>query len=763
MAVIVFAAALGALLATPPTTALAACTPAAGAGTPAAGTTVTCSGTTTDQNAPAGYGDASQTGLTINVQPGASVTGTAGDGLLLNDLNTVNNSGTLDGQAGSGINAGPNLTVTNTASGIIRGTDNGIIAPSAAVTNYGLITVTGAFGVGIDVVTGTVNNLGIISANVSNGKGIIAISDLTLNNSGTITATGTNGFAVQLLTTGTVNNNAGGTITGRDYGVLSQDTATVNNAGVITATGNSGIGVYIQNDGTVVNNGTISAMGGNGNGVVFNDKGSLVNTGTIQGGVYGVVAGRGSVVNSGSISGGAIGVIFGGFGATSLVNSGTITGTLAAIDASFTTGATLTFLPGSRIVGDILLGLNNIVYVHTGGGIGMQLTFGACGCGGITDTGSTVIFVGGGYGVVSGNTIATLDPTAFALADRTVLDFANAISAMLNGRLNSGGFGGTTSYAGSSSVATAANDAFAHVPGLASANEGHLANAASYDRASGIGVWTRGFAGARNQGADGAIQPADTRSYGGMIGLDKAFAADLRLGAFVGAGQSRLAVGSNTQKVDADYVFGGVYGRKTLGRNSWGIPFLDVTFTAGHSSNSSDRTLASSLAPTGFETATGKYDGWFASPEIAYGVVVPLGGGYTLTPAARLRYLASHFGGYSETGATQTLAVESRTAHNLEQRAEVAVAYQNATYRTSLTGGLLAAERLGDATVSTVLIGQNLSFATPGRDTVVGVYSALGIDVRLNASTSLYGAAQGTMMTDNSRTGVVQGGVRVAF
>jgi hypothetical protein len=54
----------------------AGCSPPAGAGTPTSGTTVTCSGTATNQNAPTGYGDGSQNGLTINVLNGAFVVGT---------------------------------------------------------------------------------------------------------------------------------------------------------------------------------------------------------------------------------------------------------------------------------------------------------------------------------------------------------------------------------------------------------------------------------------------------------------------------------------------------------------------------------------------------------------------------------------------------------------------------------------------------------------------------------------------------------------
>src|SRR4029077_17665857 len=53
--------------------AFAQCSPAA----PVNNTTVTCTGTVTNQNYPNGYGTGAENGLTINVQAGATVTGTA--------------------------------------------------------------------------------------------------------------------------------------------------------------------------------------------------------------------------------------------------------------------------------------------------------------------------------------------------------------------------------------------------------------------------------------------------------------------------------------------------------------------------------------------------------------------------------------------------------------------------------------------------------------------------------------------------------------
>jgi hypothetical protein len=77
--------------------------------------------------------------------------------------------------------------------------------------------------------------------------------------------------------------------------------------------------------------------------------------------------------------------------------------------------------------------------------------------------------------------------------------------------------------------------------------------------------------------------------------------------------------------------------------------------------------------------------------------------------------------------------------------------------------GILGLERLGDTTINTVLIGQNLSFATPGAANVAGVYTGFGIDYRITPRVGLFAAAEGTIMSDNSVMGMARGGVRVAF
>ena len=77
-----------------------------------------------------------------------------------------------------------------------------------------------------------------------------------------------------------------------------------------------------------------------------------------------------------------------------------------------------------------------------------------------------------------------------------------------------------------------------------------------------------------------------------------------------------------------------------------------------------------------------------------------------------------HSSSYSEAGSAQNLIVGDRTFHNLEGRIEVAFSrFDEITakgwLKTTVTLGGLAMQRLGGQTISTVLIGQNLSSPRP--------------------------------------------------
>jgi hypothetical protein len=157
---------LGTLM-VPTQNAWAACAPANGSNI-----TVTCSGTTVNQGPGVltGYGDSTQNGLTINVQSGASVTGT-NTGIDVNNNNIINNFGTVTTSGGDlyAISGNGSLTVNN----------------SGSIGNTNEFPGVNSFGVGLTVN----NNAGAVIYGQSaaiQGAGILGVGTTTVVNSGLI-------------------------------------------------------------------------------------------------------------------------------------------------------------------------------------------------------------------------------------------------------------------------------------------------------------------------------------------------------------------------------------------------------------------------------------------------------------------------------------------------------------------------------------------------------------------------------------------------
>ena len=578
----------------------------------------------------------------------------------------------------------------------------------------------------------------------------------------TVNQNGTNGYGTSTDTGNTINVQSGASVTGSVNGLQFNKDGTVNNRGTITA-GAGGNGIRASDSTTVNNFGTITA-GAGGAGIISNGISSVFNSGTITAGTGGfgilgvtasvfnsgtiragtggigiIAGGNADVTNSGTISGGT--GIFGG-GASTITNSGTIIGIDGTAILLGSNADRLTLLPGSRILGAIDMGGgNDVVSFVSGGGVAQLVT--------LQNFTGTINTSGVGPIVHSTNQIATLETTAFGQTDRTLMDFTGGVSSLVQGRL-----GGVPPNGSVQAVSYAPDSAMPN--GLIRKAPPVAGYAAPFV------VWTGGFGGARSQ--DAIDQTFRTRStvWGGLIGVDRQVRGDLLFGAFVGGGTGRLTVDKGSQSVHTDSIAGGVYGRF-----DWASQFLDFTLQAGSTESKSTRLVMSNLAPNGLENAAARSSAWFVSPELTYGLRYALGNGTTLTPFARVRYLAGIFDGYSEQGSAQNLSVGRRTLQNLEERGEIELSktasFGTDTIKTNLHGGLIALQRVGDTNVNTVLIGQNLTFATPGKDSTVGAVAGAGFDLTIDKRVSVFGAVEGTVMSDKSRTVTAKGGMRVGF
>ena len=561
---------------------------------------------------------------------------------------------------------------------------------------------------------------------------------------------------------------AGGNATTTNSGKVGQYAYAYTQAGGNATTTNSGkVGQYAYaytqagGNATTTNSGKVgqyayayTQAGGNA---------TLTNSGSVgtYAYVYTQAGGNATMSNSGTINQGVTLTALGG-GSSNLTNSGLIIGGPNPAIKFVGGPDTLTNVVGSRVIGAIdLVGVKDTVNFAGGNWL---FTFN-------TLSGATINTNGAPF-VVSGNQVAVLDPTAIALADRSLMFVTGGVSQMLRDRFS----GITTGGGGQSAMSFAAPDSFgvagqaqapfANIPSVAMSYAsdpkpilGKAPAAAPYYDTT---VWTSGFGGERIQDAYGSILPATETAFGGAIGVDRSFGWDWRLGAFLGGGFGREAVELNVQTVDTDYFFGGVYGHV-----DWAAQFLNLALYGGSMSNASTRGVANNLAPGGFQSATANYGGWFISPELTYGIHIP-GNDFVWTPRIIVRYVGGSIDGFTETGSAQNLSLGAQAINDIEERAEIEFskvmpASFGGTFKTTADIGVIGLERVGNSNINAVLLGQNLAFVTPGAASAVGLVVGGAVQYRPTPSVALYLSAEGTVMSDNSVTGALAGGARISF
>jgi hypothetical protein len=717
-----------------------------------------------------------------------NVTGTDGiDAPAINGNATTNNSGNV------------NVT-TGDSGGIIYGIRTTTDIGKATTNNTGNVNVTGS-GFNVGILTSTTFSVGTQFGTAPEGSNNTA----TTTNYGNVNLTTSGGVGIFTTTASGL-----ATLPGFGDGIFAMGNATTTNYGnvvvnaslpnlPITAPGDSlplfgislgTIGIETTanlGDATTVNNGSVSVAAFNGKGILTSTNtgnATTINAGivtvvgtannnisTVCGGFCGssvgvttsATEGNATLINSGIIAVSGInnvGVSMVSSGTSLVVNSGIISAP-GGIAIQFTNPLDpdiLTLLPGSFIVGTInLIGVDDTVNVNAGN---QNLTFNTLA--GATITGNVPF-------VVSGNRIVSVDPTGFAVSDRALMDFTHAVSATLGGRASdaaaSGGAptGGALGFAAYDDSASRFEDAFAQVMGYAKAPDNAIVfKNPSMTAPDGTTVWAKGFYGQRTQQADGLLLRNVSRFYGGGIGVDRLVQPGLWLGGLVGGGTINTSLDLNSGSGASDIVFAGLYGRK-----DFGPAFVDFALLGGHTGNRTTRNVNNNLLANGLEVATASFGGWFISPEIAAGYRYDFMPGWTLTPAARLRYLAASYDGFTESGSSANLSAGDRTLQNAEERADLTLTHTMpldlGRLQLGVTAGVLGQQRVGAGNVNATLLGQALAFATPGKSSIYGGYAGGSLDWRMRNGFSVFAAAEYTALSDSSNTVTGKAGLRYGF
>ncbi|MEI6673823.1 MAG: autotransporter outer membrane beta-barrel domain-containing protein [Verrucomicrobiota bacterium] len=278
---------------------------------------------------------------------------------------TLNNSGLLEGlTAGTtaGVTVGATAIIHNLLTGTIRSVNassQGIIITAGSgstITNAHIIEGSE------DAIRTQTNTLSVTNAATGiirgitgpNSDGIQTLSGLAVDNSGSITgnATGINAGA-----TANITNRAGATITGTSAGISVSNGLVLTNEGTIHASAVTGNGVMATTGAQIDNKATGTISGGN-DGVQVGSGATIKNAGTIVGTVgNGVKLADGSVdnTNAGWISGTNAGVqVTTGAGIVTNTGTATITGTTIGINfGGINAGDTLNMNGGTLIGGSL--------------------------------------------------------------------------------------------------------------------------------------------------------------------------------------------------------------------------------------------------------------------------------------------------------------------------------------------------------------------------------------------------------------------------
>jgi T5SS/PEP-CTERM-associated repeat protein len=576
---------------------------------------------------------------------------------------------------------------------------------------------------------GHVTSAAAVTVGYANGS----TGTLTIANNGTVTV----GNGTGTLQVGQLAGSTGTVIIGAASGETAVAAGTLNAASVSFG---AGTGQLVFNH---TSNGYLFAPSITGTGKIFADAGVTTLTGSATG-FSGLVA---------IADGATLGIENGIGGNTRFDVRGTLSGGTGSVDLAGG-GNTFNIYNGARFASSVNFNntSSNTINFYTGSYTMPVLNYAL---GDVTNainllgTAKTLI-TAGVDGSGDGN-IVVVDTSSIANVDRAASDVQRQVSGVLQDIMNldvarPGPTLAPSAYASTDARPNPANLALKQTKD----------QAVAIDEAGNL-AWVRAFMGARHQDGSDGLASTNGRQFGTLAGADRVF-DDWRLGIYAGAGRSTTTLSDNLGSLDANMALAGLYARRGFGAVS-----LDMALTGGHIWADSERGVNN-----GAETARGSFNGWFIAPEAALSLDYALNANWKLTPSLRGRYVASFYDDFTETGSSQNVSYDSHVGQSLEERFDTRLTYATVTgaglsASAWVGAGVSATQRVGNGAYDASVSGVDFAIVAAGDRNVYGATAAAGFDMMIGRSASLFGSVETTFATDDSRTGLVRGGVKIAF
>ncbi|MCX4190825.1 autotransporter outer membrane beta-barrel domain-containing protein [Methylophaga sp. OBS3] len=590
-----------------------------------------------------------------------------GDNVIIENNGSIKTSGDYE-EAIYSYSSSENTTIHNSGSITTSGNyARGIYSQgsNATINNSGKVETFGYFANGIESrgENGIISNSGSISINDELGAGIFVIGiNSTIDNSGNITNSAYNNDGIYTSGSNAIISNSGDISMGgvQSNGIVAfGNDSNIHNSGKITTTGSFSSGIAAFGENSVTNNsGTIMTSG--------NDARSILSTGN-----------NAIINNSGLVS--ATGV-----------DSYAILGDSNDI--------TLNLLSGSQIIGRIDLGDdggdNDTANVYADG-ISSQLTF--------ENTENINLF---GTGVVSGNTVISVDPTGESTRGVALAGMTSSIHNVIGQRMSQ--------TAPLKPVQLAALELS---PGMYFEEHKPVA-------------WAQVFGGRFDRDAEGSALGYDHNHVGMNFGYEWDISGH-RAGLMGGIVRSKTDTQTASFETEADNYYIGAYAnRKTHGLNITG------SLIAGYGDHENDRLVVDNL--NGFETAKSDFNSWFISPGVTLGSAFTVNERIELRPSVSVNYSIAWLDGYRESGTTSSnLSIDDRKAKALTARAQLAAAYQfdeasEFEFRVGMNS-----RHTNDDDSKVSIAGSQFKFATAGDESVTGGFAGASLRVATENNLSL--------------------------